>query len=259
MNQYQHNAIPRQPPGPLNGMPLLQSSHIPQRLIVGCLLGLSLLGLVFLTGCSSGNSDPQNFNSLVQNWIKKLQGGHSVMNQARNLFATENPDTQREAIAWMAKQKWGHEKPYMDAYRLAETSPSPLVRGQAMLALGTSGQADVAPDLNRGLTDPSSFVRLCAAMAAGYVDNPILIPDLIKRLQSDPDAQVRIYAAEALKAYKTRLVIETLINALDDQNVAIVQAAWDDLTIQTGQKFPQHSGPWELWLRQHRSQFSATG
>ncbi len=218
-----------------------------------------MASLLMLSGCSSGNSDGQNFNSLVQNWMKHLHGGHSVVTQARNLFATDNPDTQREAIAWMSKQKWGHEKPYMDAYRLAENSPSPLVRGQAMLALGTSGQPSVAPDLQRGLTDSSQFVRLCATMAATYVNNPILIPDLITRLQNDSQAQVRIYAAEALKPYKTRLVIETLINALDDRNVAIVQAAWNDLTIQTGQKFPQHSGPWQQWLQAHRKQFRATG
>ncbi|MGC9259344.1 MAG: HEAT repeat domain-containing protein [Phycisphaerae bacterium] len=217
------------------------------------------VGLMLLAGCSSSNSDPQNFNTLVQHWLKRVQGGHSVMNQARNLFATDNPDTQREAIAWMSQQKWGHEKPYMDAYRLAENSPSPLVRGQAMLALGTSGQASVAPDLERGLTDKSKFVRWCAAMAAAHVKNPVLIPDLIKCLQNDADAQVRIDAAKALQAYKTRLVIETLINALDDRNVAIVQAAWNDLTIQTGQKFPQHSGPWEQWLQTHRKEFSGTG
>lgn len=213
--------------------------------------------LMMLSGCSSGNSQPQNFNSLVQNWMKHLQGGQSVVTQARNLFATDNPDTQREAIAWMSRQKWGHEKPYMDAYRLAEHSPSPLVRGQAMLALGTSGQPSVAPDLQRGLTDPSQFVRLCAAMAATYVTNPVLIPDLITRLQKDSNSQVRIYAAEALKPYKSRLVIETLIDALDDRNVAIVQAAWNDLTTLTDQKFPQHSGPWLQWLQAHRSEFSS--
>ncbi len=220
---------------------------------------LCTVSLIMLAGCSSGSGNNQNFNSLVQNWLKHLQGGHSVVAQARNLFATDNPDTQREAIAWMSKQKWGHEKPYMDAYRLAETSPSPLVRGQAMLALGTSGQPSVAPDLQRGLTDSSQFVRMCAALAATYVNNPILIPDLITRLQNDSDAQVRIYAAEALRPYKNRLVIETLINALDDRNVAIVQAAWSDLTFQTGQKFPQHSEPWQQWLQAHRKEFGTTG
>lgn len=232
------------------------SCRIP---VIGILIAAFMALPILLAGCSSGNSDPQNFNSLVQNWIKHMQGGHSVVTQARNLFATDNPDTQRAAIAWMARQKWGHEKPYMDAYRLAESSPSPLVRGQALLALGTSGQPSVAPDLQRGLTDPSQFVRLCAAMAATYVHNPILIPDLITRLHHDSNAQVRIYAAEALRSYKTRPVIETLINALDDSNVAIVQAAWDDLIFQTGQKFPQHSGPWQLWLQAHRHEFRTTG
>ncbi len=234
--------------------------HVAYRLcVVGSVVAACMALPMLLAGCSSGDNDSQNFNSLVQNWMKHMQGGHSVVTQARNLFATDNPDTQRAAIAWMARQKWGHEKPYMDAYRLAESSPSPLVRGQALVALGTSGQASVAPDLQRGLTDPSQFVRLCAAMAATYVSNPMLIPDLISRLHHDSNAQVRIYAAEALKSYKTRPVIETLINALDDRNVAIVQAAWDDLTFQTGQKFPQHSGPWQLWLQAHRHEFRATG
>ena len=236
------------------------SQGLMRRVLVTAVVPMSMVGLMFLAGCwSDSGSEPKNFNSLVQSWIKHVQGGHSVVNQARNLFDTTNPDTQRQAIAWMAKQKWGHEKPYMDAYRLAESSPSPLVRGQAMLALGTSGEPAVAPDIQRGLADKSKFVRLCAAMAAGYINNPILMPDLVQCLENDKDAQTRVFAAEALKPYKTRLVIETLINALDDRNVAIVQAAWDDLTVQTGQKFPQHSGPWQKWMHEHRSQFSTTG
>lgn len=234
-------------------------SGSPRRVAV-CMLPLCMIGLLILAGCWSNNdNEPRNFNTLVQSWINHIHGGNSVVNQARNLFDTQNPDTQREAIAWMADQKWGHEKPYMDAYRLAESSPSPLVRGQALLALGTSGEPGVAPDLQRGLNDKSKFVRLCAAMAAGYINNPILIPDLVHCLQNDADAQTRVYAVQALKPYKTQLVIETLIRALDDRNVAIVHAAWDDLTVQTGQKFPEHSGPWNHWLREHPSPFGTTG
>jgi len=223
-----------------------------------------LLGL--LGGCSSSSSSgPQDqsdqFNSFMQGLLGDLHlGGHkeSVVTEAQNLFDVTDPDVQREAIAWMADQSYGHTAPYMKAYELAATgASSPLVQGQAMIALGTSGDPSTAMTLVTGLGSDSSFVRMCSAMGLTYINNPLVIPALIDHLQHDPDSQVRIYCAQALKPYKTREVITTLIDTLDDQNVAVVQFAWDDLTAQTGQNLSSDdSDAWRAWFSAHQNQYT---
>lgn len=166
------------------------------------------------------------------------------------MFDNASPDQQREAIAWLAKQPYGHNRAYLEAYQIAAQAPSPLVRGQAMMAIGTSHDPQLASTLAKGLADRSSFVRMSAAIAAAEIINPVLIGPLIKDLSSDPDNQVRIDAARALEHYNSRRVHRALIYVLDDPNVAIATASWNVLHKQTGQNLPMRSGPWIKWLHQ---------
>ena len=222
----------------------------------------TLCGLVLLTGalagCSGSSSKPQNLNTFVNSILEHFKGKSPVA-QTRRMFDTSDADQRMAGMAWLARQKYGHDKPYMRAYKLLTTDPNPLVRGEAMIALGTSHQPAVAPTLLLGLQDKSKFVRLCAAMGLTYVNNPLAIGPLLKHLRHDPDMQVRIYCAQALKYYKTRRVIRALIATLDDRNVALVQFAWSDLTQQTGQKLPQHSGPWRVWFKAHQTTLPRAG
>ncbi len=205
-----------------------------------------------LAGCSSSSSKPHNLNTFVNSILDHFKGKSPVA-ETRRMFDTSDADQRMAGMAWLARQKYGHDKPYMRAYKLLATDPNPLVRGQALIALGTSHQPAVAPTLLAGLRDKSKFVRLCAAMGLTDVDNPLAIGPLLEHLRHDADMQVRIYCAQALKYYKTRRVIRALIATLDDRNVALVQFAWSDLTQQTGQKLPQHSGPWRVWFKQHEA------
>ena len=219
-------------------------------------------GLVLLTaalaGCSDSSSKPQNLNTFVNSILHHFRG-RSPVAQTRRMFDTSDADQRMAGMAWLARQKYGHDKPYMRAYKLLTSDPNPLVRGQAMIALGTSHQPAVAPTLLLGLQDKSKFVRLCAAMGLTYVNNPIAIGPLLEHLRHDPDMQVRIYCDQALKYYKTRRVIRALITTLDDRNVALVQFAWSDLIQQTGQKLPQHSGPWRVWFKSHEAALPRAG
>ncbi len=219
-------------------------------------------GLLLLTtalaGCSGSSSKPQNLNTFVNSILHHFKGKSPVA-QTRRMFDTSDADERMAGMAWLARQKYGHDKPYMRAYKLLTTDPNPLVRGQAMIALGTSHQPSVAPTLLLGLHDQSKFVRMSAAMGLTYVNNPIAIGPLLQHLRHDPYMQVRIYCAQALKYYKTRRVIRALIATLDDRNVALVQFAWSDLTRQTGQKLPQHSGPWRVWFKRHEGSLPHAG
>jgi HEAT repeat protein len=226
------------------------------------LAGAAMIGLA--AGCSSSSPSDQdqsdNFNSFMQGMLSDMHLGSSKspINEAQNLFDVNDPDVQREAIAWMSEQNYGHNPPYMKAYKLAaDGATSPLVQGQAMIALGTSGDPTTAMTLLEGLGSSSDFVRMCAAMGLTYINNPIAAPALIDHMEHDSDQQVRIFCAQALKPYKTREVITTLIDALDDQNVAVVQTAWDDLTAQTGQNLSSDdSDAWRAWFNSHQNEYT---
>ncbi|MGC8553594.1 MAG: HEAT repeat domain-containing protein [Phycisphaerae bacterium] len=230
------------------------SAHAkPIQLAAAAKLAVAVLA-VMLVGCaggcsSSSDSATGSFNQFVNKIIHKFHGGGSPTQEAAELFHSQNPSAQMAAIAYFQSQPYGHQKIYMEAYRkLFANNPDPLVRGQAMLALGTSGQASVAPILVKNLGDPSKFVRMCSALALTYVNNPIAIDPLIDHLTHDPSRQVRMYSIEALKYYKAHRVLVALIDTLNSDNVAEVQLAWNNLTSETGQKFAQHPGPWRRWL-----------
>ncbi len=227
----------------------------------GGIIRCALLGLVvagFSAGCSSDsdNGKSTGFNGTMQSWLDKItgHGKKPLTYEAAQMFNSDDPDAQRAAIAYISTQKFGHDKAYMKAYQLAATAPNPMVRGQALMALGTSGDPSVAPTLITGLSDPSSFVRMCAAMGLTHVINPLAVAPLRDRLAADSDIQVRVYCAQALGLYHAQPVLRSLIEALDNRNVAVVQAAWDSLHRLTGQSLPQHPGPWRAWLKH-----SATG
>jgi hypothetical protein len=222
-------------------------------------IAAAVIGSELVAGCSSNSSGtPQNFNALMNGMLRRLTGGGSdgqktPLKEAARMFDNASPDQQREAIAWLAKQPYGHDPAYLEAYQIAAQAPSPLVRGQAMMAIGTSHDPKLAPTVARGLADTSAFVRMSAAIAACEIVSPILIDPLIKDLSSDPDAQVRINAARALGHYNTYRVQRALIYVLDDANVAVAQAAWNVLHKETGQNLPMRTGPWIKWLHQSRA------
>lgn len=212
--------------------------------VLSGLSALALLAVGLLAGCAT-HGDYRSSRPAV---LKPFMRPHTEQN-ARGLFNTTNPDERRAAIAYFSRQRYGHQPPYMAAYRLLCTDPNPLVRGQAMLALGTSGQASVAPLLTKGLNDKSQFVRRDAAVALQHVPAPAAVPPLLHLLLNDSSAQVRANCARALKRYDQRRVVRGLIDALDDHNMAVVQFSWDSLRRLTGQHFPRYAAPWLRWFR----------
>ena len=72
-------------------------------------------------------------------------------------------DERRDAIAYLETKSWGHGAPYLRAYEILSTDPHPMVRAQAMRALGTSHQAAEGTFLVKGLNDANVQVRRDAA------------------------------------------------------------------------------------------------
>jgi chromosome segregation ATPase len=75
--------------------------------------------------------------------------------------------------------------------------------------------------------------------------------------EKEPDAQVRAHAAEALGQYAESRVIDNLVKALDDENLAINLATVNSLRTLTGQDFGYDRGAWAAWNKATKEAFAA--
>lgn len=205
------------------------------------LLAVLLAAPLALPGC---NSEGEDLNLVLPKLIDEWKGPGNV-EAAAGMFNADNPDIRRISMAHISTKPWGHEPPYMKAYRQLATDPQPLVRGQAMLALGSSHQADVADVLIAGLGDSSPLVRRDAAAAMRDINNNATIDPLLDHLKNDPDAQTRIFCAQALGNYSAPRVLLGLAQGLDDRDAAVIEWSWKSLTKITGQTWGKDdSRPW---------------
>src|SRR4051794_27648256 len=104
-----------------------------------------LLSAILLAGCAdlAPAKPSRNFNELIPRMMGAINKS-TPEEAASNLFNVTSPDERRDAIAYLETQKWGHQPPYIRAYEILTTDPHPMVRAQAMRALGTSYQAPAA-------------------------------------------------------------------------------------------------------------------
>src|SRR5690242_2401425 len=105
-----------------------------------CALLIALAGP--LAGCedlfpTKGTAETRNYDELINRMMNSMKG-RTPEDAAINLFNVTSPDERRDAIAWLQTKPYGHEPPYMRAYETLATDPFPMVRAQAMMAMGTS-------------------------------------------------------------------------------------------------------------------------
>ena len=81
--------------------------------------------------------------------------------------------------------------------------------------------------------------------------SPAAIPALVKLVEepNEPEAMVRAAAADALGQYADARVLEALIAALRDRDLAVNEAARRSLQTLTGQDFGQNFRAWVAWRR----------
>ncbi|HUO09166.1 MAG TPA: HEAT repeat domain-containing protein [Phycisphaerae bacterium] len=213
-----------------------------------------LLATLFLPACSDAPSNAHDFNELIPRMMGAIKN-RTPEDAASNLFNVTNPDERRDAIAWLETKPYGHEDPYMKAYFILVTDPSPMVRAQAMQALGSSHQAVAVKylvggaDGKGGLADKSVEVRRDAADGLCFTFTPEATPALANAVRSDSDDQVRIYAARALRSDPSPAAVRALIDALDDRDAGVVYYAHDSLKHSTHQDFGTDSKAWLRWYQ----------
>jgi HEAT repeat protein len=217
---------------------------------VGAAAIISVLAAGGGTGCAgSGNSKPaRDFNELIPRMMGALDKG-TPEQAAANLFNVTSPDERRDAIAYLQTQKWGHDPPYMRAYELLTTDPHPMVRAQAMRALGTSYKESSGALLAKGLDDPDVQVRRDAAYGLITTWSAAAFPHLRDHVREDVDELVRGYCARALVHDPSSESIDALIKAISDSDAAVTEFAHNSLVAITGQDLSYDPKAWLTWYQ----------
>jgi len=206
-----------------------------------------LTALAACTLLAACNSEDKSFNDVIPKLLNP--NGQTPMNAAGDVFDPVSADKRREAIAYLNSKKWGHEEAYMKAYAMLATDPDPLVKAQAIRALGESGNPETAAVLVKGLEDANVIVRQEAAAAAHKINSGKLIDPLVAHMIKDPDLQTRINCTQALDKYATPKVLVYLAVVLDDKDPAVAYWAWDNLSKATGNKqLPRETKPCRDYL-----------
>lgn len=169
-----------------------------------------------------------------------------------------DPDKRRQGIALLSASSFGGKEPYLRMYRLLLSDPDATVRGACAKALGEHGTVADAKRLQPLLEDNNAFVRWETAKALQRIHNPVVVPQLIDRLQNDDDPDVRMACARALGQYPQPRVFGALVGALADPNYGVVASAEWSLETLTGYKGAGDDGAaWLRWRRKHNQDLFA--
>ena len=216
---------------------------------------LAVAVLVGVAGCGA-KTPTRDFNELIPRMMGAVNRNSNPVDAAANLFNVTSPDERRDAIAYLETKKYGHEPAYMRAYEILTTDPHPMVRAQAMRALGGSHDAAAVPYLingttgKTGLADPEAEVRRDAAQGLLKVLSPEAFGPLMDHLAKDTDDQVRVACARALRHARNAEGARALIQALDDKNAAVVYWAHESLIMSTGMKLSYDGKEWMEWWQE---------
>ncbi|MGP1346620.1 MAG: HEAT repeat domain-containing protein [Phycisphaerales bacterium] len=163
-----------------------------------------------------------------------------------------DPDKRQRGITLLANAPWGGESVYVDLYEVAAQDEDPGVRAAAARALGRHGSARHVPLIVPNLEADSRILRWEAAKSLQRLHNPDAVRPLIARLDPgvEPAAEVRAAAATALGQYGETDVVLALIDALNDRDLAVNDAAHQSLVTLTGQDHGLDTNEWIRWSNQ---------
>lgn len=196
--------------------------------------------------------------------------------KGESIFENFAPPTPQQAAAWavdpysadkrfrgmllIANAPWGGERVYVDMYVAALKDTDPSVRAVAVRALALHGDPEHVPLILDQLKDPDRLLRWEGVRALQRLHNPIAITPLIDRLtiKNEFEPDVRAGAAIALGQYAEGKVVDALISALDDRDLAVNDAARASLKILTGQDLGYDVREWVAWTKSNSTNLFAS-
>lgn len=162
-----------------------------------------------------------------------------------------NADERYKGTLILANAPFGGEPVYLELFEDNADDQEPTVRAAATRALGSHGGPDQAPILIKNLADKDPGVRLEAARALQRIHAPQAVPALFTALDPKKEDRpaVRLEAATALGQYRDNRVVERLIAALSDDQLAVNVRVAESLRTLTGQDLGTLPGPWQAWYK----------
>jgi hypothetical protein len=216
--------------------------------------------LAFAAGCADTNrasgarfTGDESLLDLVN--VGRRETPRQLIEAAMNEF---KPDERARGITELATRPFGADPVFVELYRRGLNDDDASVRAAAARALGLHGGAAYAAPVAELMTDEDDLVRWKAAIALQRLHDPAAVEPLIARLdeQAEQNVQVRTAAATALGQYAERRVLDALIDALDDPDLAVNAAAKQSLETLTGAERGYRPRSWVAWLSETEDPFA---
>lgn len=200
---------------------------------------------VLVAGCASDNMRPGAES------IFAMFAPPSPEDAARMATDEFDADQRYRGTRLLSTAPFAGEAPYIALFVDNADDPDPGVRAVALRALANHGRPEHAPILVKALADPERLVRWEAARGLQRLHSPGSIEPLLALLkeEKEPDVSVRTEAATALAQYAEARVVEALIEALADPQLAVNLATQASLRTLTGQDLGADSRAWLDWYR----------
>lgn len=217
--------------------------------------------LVLLTGGCALNTKP-GATSIFDAFDTRPAPGDAAE------MATDPYDANNRAAGTLAlaNMPFAGEPLYLRLFTANAGDADPAVRVAALRGLAMHGDPSHVPILLKALGDRDKIVRLEASRGLQRLHNivavePLLVavrePDLANpgvTAETEPD--IRAQAALALGQYPERRVLQALIAALDDSDLAVNASAHESLRTLTGQDLGMEQATWFAWLERAGEPFA---
>ena len=198
-----------------------------------------------------------------------------MKSRATSVIPAFGPPTPSEAAAWaidkydannryrgtllLAGAPYAGESVYMELFRDNADDVDPGVRAASIRAIANHGSLEDVKYLVNGLKDTDKGVRVEAARGMQRVHSAAAVQPLLEVLdaEKEPEDDVRLEAALALGQYAENRVLDGLIVAIADPNLAVNRNTLFSLRVLTGQDFGYDQKAWMLWTKKESKPFAA--
>ena len=225
---------------------------------VARLIGLTLCGSALcVMGCDTprptgapGRPPPQRLSDYFR--------GPTPEEAAALALDEFSADNRAIGVSLLSAEDFGGAGAYIDLYVDSARDEDAAVREAGIRALGRHGETTHAEILVEALSDENDSVRVAAARALQRIHSNTAVAPLIRATDPDTEtlSEVRAFAAGALGQYRQRRVLQALIAALDDRELAVNHNARKSLNTLTGQDFGLELGAWLDWLEESENAFA---
>ncbi|MCP4707486.1 MAG: hypothetical protein GY869_02580 [Planctomycetes bacterium] len=144
---------------------------------------------------------------------------------------------------------------------MAQNDPEPQVRVTALDVFAKIDSAEEFADLYRlAAQDQSPLVRMACVRALSQRNDNDTLNLLVDILKNDPEGMIRTEATVLIGNYPTRKSIDTLIQALaDDEEFGVRYRSKESLNRITGQDFEYNHQAWRQWYNSTDNPFVGKG